>query len=158
MQATRRALVATLLALTGCTAQGPRYQPAALDPIEGQGVIYVYRPALQVGKRGESPYVTVNGISYGAMRPGAFIAANVPAGEIKVTVQQSVFLLLPTIPKSVEVTVVPGSMSYVRVNQKIDNITSGGAAGGVQVMQSIEIEEVPFDVGQKELEATRQNN
>lgn len=158
MQASRRALVGVLLALTGCAAQGPHYQPAALDPLEGQGVIYVYRPLLQVGKRGESPYVTVNGTSYGAMRPGAFIAANVPAGEIKVTVQQSVFLLLPTIPRTVEVTVVPGSMSYVRVNQVIDNIGSGGAAGGVQVMQSISIEEVPFDVGQKELEATRQNN
>ena len=72
--------------------------------------------------------------------------------------QQSVFLLLPTIPKTVEVTVVPGSISYVRVNQAIDSIGSGGAAGGVQVTQSISIEEVPFDVGQTELEATRQNN
>lgn len=158
MQASRRVLVGALLALSGCAAEGPRYQPAALDPIEGQGVIYVYRPALELGKRGESPFVTVNGISYGAMRPGSFIAANVPAGEIKVVVQQSVFMLVPTIPKKVVVTVVPGSMSYVRVNQKIDSMGSGGDAGGVQVMQSISIEEVPFDVGQQELEMTRQNH
>ena len=149
--------VAALLVLTGCAAEGPRYQPAALEPLKGQGIIYVYRPLLDVGRRGENPHVTVNGVSYGGMRPGAFIAANVAAGDIKVMVQQTVFMVLPTIPKSVEVTVVPGSNSYVRVNQAIDSV-GGGVGGGVQVMQSISIEEVPFDIGQQELEATRQNH
>lgn len=157
MRAADWAVGMALLALTGCAAEGPRYKPAALEPLKGQGIIYVYRPLEEVGKRGENPHVTVNGVSYGGMRPGSFIAANVPAGEIKVTVQQAMFLVLPTIPKSVEVTVVPGSNSYVRVNQSI--VSAGGAAGGgVQVMQSISIEEVPFDVGQQELEATRQNH
>jgi hypothetical protein len=67
-------------------------------------------------------------------------------------------MVVPTIPRRVVVTVVPGSISYVRVNQKIDSVGNGGQAGGFQVMQSISIEEVPFDVGQKELEVTRQNN
>jgi Protein of unknown function (DUF2846) len=158
MQASRRALVFALLALPGCAAEGPRYQPAALTPLEGQGVIYVYRPLSAIGKRGESPFVRVNGVSYGAMKPGSFIAANVPEGDIKVSLQQSVFMMVPTFARTVEVTVVPGSISYVRVNQTIDSMGSGGAAGGLQVMQSIQIEEVPFDVGQKELEETRQNN
>lgn len=157
MGAWQLAQVAALLVLTGCAAEGPRYQPAALEALKGQGIIYVYRPLLAVGRRGENPHVTVNGVSYGGMRPGSFIAANVPAGDIKVMVQQTMFMVLPTIPKSVEVTVVPGSNSYVRVNQAIDSV-GGGAEGGVQVMQSISIEEVPFDVGQQELEATRQNH
>ncbi len=127
MRAADWALGMALLALTGCAAEGPRYQPAALEPLKGQGIIYVYRPLLDVGRRGENPHVTVNGVSYGGMRPGSFIAANVPAGEIKVVVQQTMFMVLPTIPKSVEVTVVPGSNSYVRVNQSIDS--AGGACG-----------------------------
>lgn len=158
MQVSRRVLVPLLLALGACAAEGPRYEPAALTPLEGAGIIYVYRPLQEIGKRGESPHLTIDGTSYGAMRPGSFVAANVRAGDIRVTLQQSVFLFVPTFPKSVDVTVVPGSISYVRVNQKIDSIGSGGDAGGIQVMQSIEIEEVPFDVGQRELEQTRQNN
>lgn len=159
MQASRRTLVTVLLALSACSpAEGPRYEPAALTPLEGAGIIYVYRPLDAIGKRGEAPHVTIDGTSYGAMRPGSFVAANVPAGEIKVIVQQTVFMIMPTIPKSVTVTVVPGSISYVRVNQMIDSIGSGGVTGGVQLTQSISIEEVPFDIGQKELELTRQNS
>jgi hypothetical protein len=54
----------------------------------------------------------------------------------------------------VTVTVVRGSTSYVRVNQTIDSV---GLDGGASVMQSVEIEEVPSDVGQAEIAQARQN-
>ena len=51
-------------------------------------------------------------------------------------------------------SVVRGSQSYVRVDQVIDAI---GVSEGASVSQSIEIEEMPFNVGQAELAQTRQN-
>jgi hypothetical protein len=123
-------------------------------PAKGGGTIYVYRPLTELGLRGEDPFVSMAHKSYGRMRAGSFIAATFPEGEVDVTVQQSVLLFVPTIPKTVTVTVVRGSQSYVRVDQIIDSV---GVTGGTTVMQSIEIEEVPFDIGQAELAKTRQN-
>ncbi len=143
------------LLLGGCVAQGDRYLPDNIDVAKGQGTIYVYRPLTALGKRGEDPFVSIAGKSYGRMRSGSFIAANFPEGDYDVTVKQSVLLLLPTIPKTVTVTVVRGSQSYVRVDQTIDSVSM---SGGATVTQSTSIEEVPFDVGQAELAKTRQNN
>jgi hypothetical protein len=92
--------------------------------------------------------------SYGRMRAGSFIAGTFPEGEVDVTVQQSLLFLMPTIPKTVTVSVVRGSQSYVKVDQVIDAI---GVTQGASVTQSIEIEEMPFNVGQAELAQTRQN-
>ena len=89
------------------------------------------------------------------MRAGSFIAATFPEGDYVVTLQQSVLMIVPTIPRTVTVTVVRGSQSYVRVDQTIDSI---GLSSGATVTQSISIEEVPFDVGQAELAKSRQNH
>ncbi len=121
---------------------------------KGHGTIYVYRPQLPLGKQGEEPFVSIERKSYGRLRPGGFVAGTFPEGEYSVTVQQSVFLLLPTIPKSVSVSVVRGSQSYVRVDQVIDSV---GTTSGASVSQSITIEEVPYDIGQAELAKSRQN-
>jgi hypothetical protein len=142
------------LPLAGCAAEGVRYQPDNVSPSKGMGTIYVYRLQLDLGKQGEEPFVSIARKSYGRLRPGAFIAATFPEGDYNVTVQQSVFLLVPTIPKTVSVTVVRGSQSFVRVDQTIDSI---GMSGGASVTQSISIEEVPYDVGQAELAKTRRN-
>lgn len=142
------------LPLAGCAAEGLRYQPGSLSVSRGMGTIYVYRPLLDLGKQGEEPFVSIARKSYGRMRPGSFVAATFPEGDYNVTVQQSVFLLVPTIPKTISVTVVRGSQSYVRVDQTIDSI---GMTSGASVTQSVSIEEVPFDVGQAELAKTRQN-
>ena len=88
------------------------------------------------------------------MRAGSFIAATFPEGEVDVTIQQSVLFVVPTIPRTVSVTVVRGSQSYVRVDQIIDSVD---VSVGATVAQSIEIEEVPFNIGQAELAKTRQN-
>ena len=48
--------------------------------------------------------------------------ATFPEGEVEVTVQQSLLFLVPTIPKTVTVSVVRGSQSYVKVDQVIDAI------------------------------------
>jgi hypothetical protein len=92
--------------------------------------------------------------SYGRMRAGSFIAGTFPEGEVEVTVQQSLLFLVPTIPKTVTVSVVRGSQTYVKVDQVIDAI---GVTEGASVTQSIDIEEMPFNVGQAELAQTRQN-
>lgn len=152
---TRRSLMALMLSgLPGCTAEGPAYRADSVEPTSDTGVIYVYRPRGALASRGESPFVTIAGKSYGAIKAGSFIAAKVPEGEVKVMLQRSVFMLIPTIPRSVTVTVVAGSSSYVRVDQKI---SSASFDAGVTVNQSIEIEEVSSEVGQAELEATREN-
>jgi Protein of unknown function (DUF2846) len=143
------------LPLAGCAAEGEKYLPDSISVAKGMGTIYVYRPLSDLGKRGEDPFVSIAGKSYGRMKAGSYIAATFPEGDFKVTVQQSVFMLVPTIPKSVEVTVVRGSQSYVRVDQSIDSV---GMTGGVSVSQSTSIEEVPFDVGQAELAKTRKNS
>ncbi len=140
--------------LAGCTAKGPAYVPASISPTGSTGLIYVYRPSGTVATRGESPYLTIGDTSYGPIKAGSYIAANVPEGEVKVVVQQSVLMFIPTIPRSVTVTVVRGGTSYVRVDQNIDGAS---LEGGVTVNQSIEIEEVSSEEGQAELENTRQN-
>ncbi len=140
--------------LAGCTAKGPAYVPASITPTGNTGLIYVYRPKGSLGTRGESPFVTIGDTSYGPIKAGSYIAAAMPEGEVKVTVQQTVLMFIATIPRSVTVTVVRGGTSYVRVDQNIDNAS---LEGGVTVNQSIEIEEVSSEEGQAELEATRQN-
>ncbi len=142
------------LPLVGCAAEGVRYQTDSVVPAKGSGTIYVYRPLSKLGVRGEDPFVSIARKSYGRMRAGSFIAVTFPEGDVDVTVQQSVLMLIPTIPKTVTVTVIRGSQSYVRVNQTIDSMSM---TGGANVTQSITIEEVPFDVGQAELAETRQN-
>jgi hypothetical protein len=152
---TRRSLFQVLtLPLAGCAAEGARYLPNRLEGAINSGTIYVYRPLTQLGRRGEDPFVSMAHKSYGRMRAGSFIAATFPEGEVDVTVQQSVLFIVPTIPKTVTVTVVRGSQSYVKVDQIIDAI---GVTEGASVTQSIEIEEMPFNVGQAELAQTREN-
>jgi hypothetical protein len=143
------------LGLAGCTAEGPDYVPAAFGSAEANaGIIYVYRPLGTVGTRGESPFVSINGKSYGAMKAGSYIAVPMPPGEYRVTVQQSMLMMVPTIPRWVTVDVAPGSRSYVKVNQKIDDVKFGG---GLTVMQSVDIEEMSAEEGQKELTETKLN-
>ena len=152
---TRRAVLGVLaLPLAGCAAEGARYQPDGIARPRGSGTIYVYRPLSPLGVRGEDPFVSMAGKSYGRMRAGSFIAGTFPEGEVDVTVQQSLLLIIPTIPKTVTITVVRGSTSYVRLNQTIDKV---GLDGGASVMQSVEIEEVPSEVGQAEIAQARQN-
>ena len=152
---TRRSVLQLLtLPLGGCAAEGARYQPNGVVGAKNSGTIYVYRPLTELGLRGEDPFVSMAHKSYGRMRAGSFIAATFPEGEVDVTLQQSVLFFVPTIPKTVTVTVVRGSQSYVRVDQIIDSV---GVSGGTTVMQTIEIEEVPFNIGQAELAKSRQN-
>ena len=152
---TRRSVLQLLaVPLAGCAAEGARYQPNGIVGAKNTGTIYVYRPLTDLGLRGEHPFVSMAHKSYGRMRAGSFIAATFPEGEVEVTVQQSVLFIVPTIPKTVTVTVVRGSQSYVRVDQKIDSVD---VTGGATVTQSIEIEEMPFNIGQAELAKTRQN-
>ena len=152
---TRRSVLQLLtLPLVGCAAEGARYQPNGVVGAKDSGTIYVYRPLTELGLRGEDPFVTMAHKSYGRMRAGSFIAATFPEGEVDVTLHQSVLFFVPTIPKTVTVTVVRGSQSYVRVDQIIDSVS---VTGGASVMQTIEIEEVPFNIGQAELAKSRQN-
>ena len=152
---TRRSVLQLLaLPLAGCAAEGARYQPNGIVGAKNTGTIYVYRPLTDLGLRGEDPFVSMAHKSYGRMRAGSFIAATFPEGEVEVTVQQSVLFIVPTIPKTVSVTVVRGSQSYVRVDQTIESVD---VTGGATVTQSIEIEEMPFNTGQAELAKTRQN-
>ena len=152
---TRRSVLQLLaLPLAGCAAEGARYQPNGIAGAKNTGTIYVYRQLTDLGLRGEDPFVSMAHKSYGRMRAGSFIAATFPEGEVEVTVQQSVLFIVPTIPKTVTVTVVRGSQSYVRVDQTIESVD---VTGGATVTQSIEIEEMPFNTGQAELAKTRQN-
>ena len=152
---TRRSVLQLLaLPFAGCAAEGARYQPNGIVGAKNTGTIYVYRPLTDLGLRGEDPFVSMAHKSYGRMRAGSFIAATFPEGEVEVTVQQSVLFIVPTIPKTVTVTVVRGSQSYVRVDQTIESVD---VTGGATVTQSIEIEEMPFNTGQAELAKTRQN-
>ena len=152
---TRRSVFQLLtLPLVGCAAEGARYTPNGLVGATNSGTIYVYRPLTELGRRGEDPFVSMAHTSYGRMRAGSFIAGTFPEGEVDVTVQQSLLFLVPTIPKTVTISVVRGSQSYVKVDQVIDAI---GVTEGASVTQSIEIEEMPFNVGQAELAQTRQN-
>lgn len=145
--------IVALLALSACAADGPRYDPTRAPAPGREGLIYVYRPEGSLLGRGESPYVQVAGKGYGQLKAGGFIAVKLPEGEYQVTAMQTLFLVLPTIPKSVSVAVVPGSTSYVRVDQRIASVGSGGAAA----TQEISVEEVNVETGQAEIAITHQN-
>lgn len=152
---TRRGMLGILaIGIAGCAAKGAAYNPSSLPNDGRNGTIYVYRPLGPVATRGEAPFVRIGGKPHGRMKPGSFIAVPVPEGEVKVTAQQSLFLMVPTIPRSVTVSVVAGASSYVRIDQRIND---ADVSGGVTVSQSVEIEEVSSEVGQAELESTRQN-
>ncbi len=152
---TRRQMLTLLLpVLPACTAQGARYAPTGNAPAAGSGIIFVYRPLGTVTTRGEPPFVAVGDKPQVRMRAGSYIAVTVPEGEVEVSVQQSLFLLVPTIPRNVTVTVVAGGRSYVRVDQVI---SGADMSGGVTVNQSVAIEEVSSEVGQAELQQMREN-
>lgn len=143
-----------LVAVGGCAAEGRRYNATQVASLPGTGIIYVYRPKGSIMSRGESPYVIIDGKSYGQLKPGGFIRAQLAEGEYNVTVQQTLLLFLPTIPKTINVAVIPGSRSYVRVDQKISGV---GEVATASVMQETQIEEVEPDLGQSEMIQMREN-
>ena len=138
----------------GCAAEGEPYNPAELASPGRSGIIYVYRIADNIFQRGEAPYINIAGKSYGQLKPGGYIRVVLPEGEYQVTALQTVLLVVPTIPRSVSVAVVPGSQSFVRVEQRIASIGENGAASA---SQEIAIEEVTPETGQAEIAGTRQN-
>jgi hypothetical protein len=142
------------MVLSGCAAEGERYNPAELPPPGRSGIIYVYRPADNILQRGEAPYITIAGKSYGQLKAGGYIRAVLPEGDYQVTALQTALLIVPTIPRSVSVAVVPGSRSFVRVEQRISSI---GGSGAMSATQEIGIEEVDPDTGQAEIARTRLN-
>jgi hypothetical protein len=131
----RIALIAMLaLAAAGCTAGGPTFQPLSQRPA-GQGIVYVYRPEGKTIGRGETPYVEIAGKNLGMLKAGGYLSATLPPGEHDVTVRQSL-LFVPTIWDTVSVAVAPGSVSYVRVDQRVTKV---GNAGFLSAMQKVTI-------------------
>lgn len=150
----QRIAAAAMLALilAACTADGPGFQPLAQRPA-GQGIVYVYRPQGETIGRGETPYVEIAGEMIGMLKAGGYVSRTLPPGEHKVTVRQSM-LFVPTIWDNVTVAVAPGSVSYVRIDQRVTKV---GTAGFFSAMQKVSIEEVSAETGQAEIADTRQN-
>jgi hypothetical protein len=144
------AVLAALVA--GCAAGGPIYQPT-LERKAGEGLVYIYRPAGELIGRGESPYVEVGDKNLGRLSAGAFLMVSLPPGEHEVTLRQTA-LFIPTIWRSIDVAVAAGSVSYVRVDQRVTEV---GNAGTFSAMQGITIEEVSAEEGQREIADTRAN-
>ena len=150
----RRIAVSAMLAvfLASCAADGPQYRPTA-ERKRGEGLVYVYRPEGKTIGRGENPYVEVAGKSLGWLKPGGYVSMSLPPGEHKVTVRQTM-LFIPTIWDTVDIAVAAGSVSYVRVDQRVTKV---GTAGTFSAMQQVFIEEVTPEEGQAEIAETRQN-
>lgn len=149
----RIALIAMLsMLLAACTADGPGFEPLAQRPA-GQGIVYVYRPKGETIGRGETPYVEIADESMIMLKAGGYVSRTLPPGEHKITVRQSL-LFVPTIWDSVTIAVAPGSVSYVRVDQRVTKV---GTAGFFSAMQKVSIEEVPAETGQAEIADTRLN-
>jgi hypothetical protein len=147
------AFVVLVALLAGCAADGPIYQPT-LERKRGEGLLYIYRVAGEVIGRGESPYVEVGDRNLGRLAPGAYVTVSLPPGEHEVTVRQAT-LFVPTVWKSTTVAVAAGSVSYVRVDQRVTEV---GTAGTFSAMQAVFIEEVSAEEGQREIAETRANN
>lgn len=143
-------MLAVLLA--ACAADGPGFRPLAQRPA-GEGIVYVYRPQGQTIGRGETPYVEIGDESMGMLKAGGYVTRTLPPGEHKITIRQSM-LFVPTIWDSVTIAVAPGSVSYVRIDQRVTKV---GTAGFFSAMQNVSIEEVPAETGQAEIAETRQN-
>ena len=149
----RIALIAMLALLAAaCTADGPGFQPVSQRPA-GEGIVYVYRPEGAALGRGETPYIEIAGKNMGMLKAGGYVSAALPPGEHDVTVRQTM-LFVPTLWDTVSVAVAPGSVSYVRIDQRVTKV---GNAGFFSAMQKVSIEEVSAEVGQSEITETRQN-
>ncbi len=149
----RIALIAMLALLAAaCTADGPAFQPLSRRP-SGQGIVYVYRLEGKTIGRGETPYIEIGGKNMGMLKAGGYLSLTLPPGEHDVTVRQAL-LFVPTLWDTVTVAVAPGSVSYVRVDQRVTKV---GNAGFFSAMQQVSIEEVSADIGQSEIADTRQN-
>jgi hypothetical protein len=149
----RIAAVAMLALLAAaCTADGPAFEPLSQRPA-GQGIVYVYRLEGKTIGRGETPYVEIGGKNLGQLKAGGYLSMALPPGEHEVTVRQAL-LFVPTIWDTVTVAVAPGSVSYVRVDQRVTKV---GNAGFFSAMQKVTIEEVSAEEGQSEIADTRQN-
>jgi hypothetical protein len=88
------------------------------------------------------------------LKAGGYVSVPVPAGEYNVTARQTLFLIVPTIPKTITVAVAPGSHSYVRVDQRIVDVDRDG---GWRAMQEVFIEEVDEETGRAEIASARAN-
>lgn len=138
---------------TGCAATGALYQPVE-ETKPGYGIIYVYRPLG--GKQGENPYVQVGTGLPRQLRAGAYTWFEVEAGTWQVRAFQNM-LVVPTIPHITSVEVADGGVSFVRVDQRLTKLGSGGEGGGLKAMQTVEIEEVDQVTGSAEISETRLN-
>jgi hypothetical protein len=141
-----------LALLAACTASGPAFQPLSQRP-SGQGIVYVYRPQGEAVGRGETPYIEIAGKNMGMLKAGGYISLTLPPGEHEVTVRQAM-LFVPTLWDTVTIAVAPGSVSYIRVDQRVTRV---GNAGFFSAMQQVFIEEVSAETGQNEIADTKQN-
>ena len=89
----------------------------------------------------------------GMLKAGGYISLTLPPGEHEVTVRQAM-LFVPTLWDTVTIAVAPGSVSYVRVDQRVTRV---GNAGFFSAMQQVFIEEVSAETGQNEIADTKQN-
>lgn len=73
------AMLGPALALTGCAARGPRYEPR--DPPPGQALVYIYRVHRAQRPIDLAPMVLVNDQEIGGLSEEGYLATSVAPGE-----------------------------------------------------------------------------
>jgi hypothetical protein len=154
-------IIATLAALTGCSATGPAFKELAGVPRD-KATLYVYRPTAFTNS-GNAPNLYVNDVDHGPLWNAGYIALTSSPGKVSVVLKgEKMKWGLPTIGTDVQVEA--GRTYYFRMGNSIEFADysanpNKGASSTSNVSpvlgRTIQIQLVPADYGRREIVETK---
>lgn len=154
-------IMATLAALTGCSATGPAFRELA-GVSNNKATLYVYRPSSFVNS-GNAPNLFVNDVDHGPLWNAGYIPLSSPPGKVSLVLKgEAMKWGLPPIESSMQVEA--GKIYYFRMGNQIDfadysaNPNKGSSStSNVSLVlgRTIQIQQVPADYGRREIVETK---
>jgi hypothetical protein len=159
---TKRVLIiATLAALTGCSATGPAFKELTGVPTD-KATLYVYRPNAFTNS-GNAPNLFVNNVDHGPLWNAGYIPLSMPPGKIDLVLKgEKMKWGLQPIGTSIQAEA--GKTYYFRMGNYIEMMDYAGnpikassASKDVSpvLTRTIQIQQVKADFGRREIVETK---
>lgn len=139
--------------LCGCTANGPAFQPAAVEAAD-KALIYVYRPSTYLFLTTlDVPFLYLDGNQLARLRIGGYTRLEVDEGPHMISFKESEMGFPDDTIAEIGLVAVPGDTYYVRFSMEIDHWAAGFWRPRIVPMATVAI--VPRELGLQEIGETR---
>jgi len=149
-------LTAVFFVLSACTATGPVFTEAQRES-DRQAVIYIYHPKDDQYGSEEANFLFYKGEKVFRFTHGGYTYFLVEPGEHIFDIKLSFFGIASRTKGSVTVNAKQGDIYYVKYREELDRVEtwSTGTMVGASRITRANIQEVPVEVGSKEILSMR---